>query len=161
MCNCCLSLIYPIYVVPPFFFKCNCHWCINSTYFFYIPVYLYLCSLSPNWGVMYCGVINATFNNISVISWWTILLMENTGVPRENHRILRSMLNLIKFSNYCIPSSKAENRWILNCLFLFRRQGPWRSWLCGSWKYNYLRSQCSWRGQVKYIHVQHSISVFG
>jgi hypothetical protein len=31
-------------------------------------------------------VFNATFNNISVILWWSILLVEETGVPRENHR---------------------------------------------------------------------------
>jgi hypothetical protein len=31
-------------------------------------------------------VVNATFNNISVISWWSVLLVEGTGVPRENHR---------------------------------------------------------------------------
>ena len=31
-------------------------------------------------------VFNATFNNISVISWQPVLLMEETGVPRENHR---------------------------------------------------------------------------
>jgi len=30
-------------------------------------------------------VFNATFNNISVISWRTVLLVEETGVPRENH----------------------------------------------------------------------------
>jgi hypothetical protein len=30
--------------------------------------------------------IDATFNNISVISWWSVLLVEETGVPRENHR---------------------------------------------------------------------------
>jgi hypothetical protein len=28
-------------------------------------------------------VINATFNNISVISWRSILLVEETGVPGE------------------------------------------------------------------------------
>jgi hypothetical protein len=27
---------------------------------------------------------NATFNNISVISWLSVLLMEETGVPRED-----------------------------------------------------------------------------
>jgi hypothetical protein len=27
----------------------------------------------------------ATFNNISVISWWSVLLVEETGVPGENH----------------------------------------------------------------------------
>ena len=31
-------------------------------------------------------VFNATFNNISVISWRSVLLVEETGVPRENHR---------------------------------------------------------------------------
>jgi hypothetical protein len=31
-------------------------------------------------------VFNATFNNISVISWRSVLLVEETGVPWENHR---------------------------------------------------------------------------
>jgi hypothetical protein len=31
-------------------------------------------------------VFNATFNSISVISWRSVLLVEETGVPRENHR---------------------------------------------------------------------------
>jgi hypothetical protein len=31
-------------------------------------------------------VFNATFNNISVISWLTVLLVEETGLPGENHR---------------------------------------------------------------------------
>jgi hypothetical protein len=31
-------------------------------------------------------VFNATFNNISVISWWSILQVEETRVPGENHR---------------------------------------------------------------------------
>ena len=31
-------------------------------------------------------VFNATFNNISVISWRSVLLMEETEVPGENHR---------------------------------------------------------------------------
>jgi hypothetical protein len=30
-------------------------------------------------------VFYATFNNISVISWWPVLLVEETGVPGENH----------------------------------------------------------------------------
>ena len=30
-------------------------------------------------------VFNATFNNISVISWWSVLLVEETGGHRENH----------------------------------------------------------------------------
>ena len=31
-------------------------------------------------------VFNAAFNNISVISWRSVLLVEETGVPEENHR---------------------------------------------------------------------------
>jgi len=30
-------------------------------------------------------VFNATFNNISVISWCSVLLVEETEVPGENH----------------------------------------------------------------------------
>ena len=29
---------------------------------------------------------NASLNNISVISWWSVLLVEETGVTWENHR---------------------------------------------------------------------------
>ena len=35
-------------------------------------------------------VFNATFNNISIISWWSVLLVEETGVPGENHRPVAS-----------------------------------------------------------------------
>ena len=31
-------------------------------------------------------VFNATFNNISFISWQSILLVDETGVPEEHHR---------------------------------------------------------------------------
>jgi hypothetical protein len=30
-------------------------------------------------------MLNATFNNISVIMWRSVLLVEETGVPGENH----------------------------------------------------------------------------
>jgi hypothetical protein len=30
-------------------------------------------------------VFNDTFNNISAISWQSVLLMEETGILRENH----------------------------------------------------------------------------
>ena len=35
-------------------------------------------------------VFNATFNNMSVISWRSVLLVEETGVPGENHRPVAS-----------------------------------------------------------------------
>jgi len=35
-------------------------------------------------------MFNATFNNIAVISWQSVLLVEETGVPVENHRPVTS-----------------------------------------------------------------------
>jgi len=35
-------------------------------------------------------VFNATFSNISVILWRSVLLVMETGVPRENHRPVAS-----------------------------------------------------------------------
>jgi hypothetical protein len=35
-------------------------------------------------------VFNTTFNNISVMLWQSVLLMEETGVPRENHQPVAS-----------------------------------------------------------------------
>ena len=39
-------------------------------------------------------VLNATFNNISVISWQSVLFVEETAVYRENHRPVVSHFNL-------------------------------------------------------------------
>jgi len=47
------------------------------------------------YGVMVV-VLNATFNNISVISRRSVLLVEETGVPGENHRLTyKSLTNFI------------------------------------------------------------------
>jgi hypothetical protein len=35
-------------------------------------------------------MFNATFNNISVILWQSVLLVEETGAPGENHRLATS-----------------------------------------------------------------------
>ena len=41
-------------------------------------------------------VLNTTFNNISAISWWYVLLVEETGVHRNNHRTCcKSVTNII------------------------------------------------------------------
>ena len=51
---------------------------------------------------IFCGgfvclmTFNATFNNISVISWWSVLLVEETEGPRENQRpVGKSLTNFI------------------------------------------------------------------
>ena len=38
-------------------------------------------------------MLNATFNNISVISWMSIVLVEETGVPGENLSPVTDKLN--------------------------------------------------------------------
>jgi hypothetical protein len=38
------------------------------------------------WLVGWFMVFNATFNNISVIAWWSVLLVEEAGVLGKNHR---------------------------------------------------------------------------
>jgi hypothetical protein len=35
-------------------------------------------------------ILNATFNNISILSWRSVLLVEETGRPGENHRHVTS-----------------------------------------------------------------------
>ena len=41
-------------------------------------------------------VLNATFSNISVVSWQSVLLMEEeTGVPGKNHRPVVSHLQIL------------------------------------------------------------------
>jgi hypothetical protein len=42
------------------------------------------------WLVGWFMVFNATIIDISVISWWSVLLVEETGVPGENHRPVAS-----------------------------------------------------------------------
>jgi hypothetical protein len=43
-------------------------------------------------------VFNATYNNISVISWWSVLLVEETGVLGENNRpVARNDVNDVAY----------------------------------------------------------------
>jgi hypothetical protein len=50
---------------------------------------LYACELCLSSGIslwVRVMMLNSTFNNISVLSWWSVLLVEEIGVPGENHR---------------------------------------------------------------------------
>jgi hypothetical protein len=54
-------------------------------------MYLYICRVvlfAWDWidGLVLFIVFNATSNNIAVISWRSVLLVEETGVPVENNR---------------------------------------------------------------------------
>ena len=52
-------------------------------------------------------VLNATFNNISVISW-SVLLVEKTGVPGENHRPRSKSLKILSY-NVVSSASRHES----------------------------------------------------
>ena len=40
-------------------------------------------------GLVWVMVFNATFNNISVILWWSVLLVEETGGPGETTDLMQ------------------------------------------------------------------------
>ena len=63
-------------------------------------------------------VFNATFNNISVISWRSVLLVEETGVHGENHRPATSHCK----SNYHTITTMTAPQLTLNqYIYLFYR----------------------------------------
>ena len=45
-----------------------------------------------NIAVSFIGGENAVFNNISVISWQSVLFVDKTRVPGENHKVKRDLL---------------------------------------------------------------------
>jgi hypothetical protein len=56
-------------------------------------------------------VFNAIFNNISIISWQSVLLVEETGVPGENHRPVASHWQILSHN---VVSSKPRHKRIQN-----------------------------------------------
>ena len=69
---------------------------ITSTMAYFWRIKLKCIKLIRCWWQMKCDglvwfiVFNATFKNISVISWWSVLLVEQTGVLKENNRPVAS-----------------------------------------------------------------------
>jgi hypothetical protein len=56
-------------------------------------------------------VFDANFNNISVITWQSVLLVEETGVPRENHRPFASHPQTLSHN---VVSSTPRHEWDSN-----------------------------------------------
>ena len=86
-------------------------------------------------------VFNATFNNISVISWRSVLLVEEIGVPRENHWPVTShwqtlsdnwvhlVMNLPRISWFSLefsdfPMGFHLSFWICTCVSWFALKFP-------------------------------------
>ena len=61
-------------------------------------------------------VFNATFNNISVISWQSVLLVEKIGVPGENHRPVASHWQTFAYN---VVSGTPCHEWGLNSLLSY------------------------------------------
>jgi hypothetical protein len=67
-------------------------------------------------------VFNATFHNISVISWRSVLLVEETGIPKENHRPVTShwqTLSLNVVSSTPLLNKMAQHKIIFYFCFVF------------------------------------------
>jgi hypothetical protein len=82
-------------------------------------------------------VFNATFNNISVISWWSVLLVEETGGLGENHWNILSPWIVRKYcyvDNEKIPlcgSWESTVMWIMRRYYYVDLE---KVPLCGSWE---------------------------
>ena len=110
-------------------------------------------------------VLNATFNNISIISWRSVLLVEETGVLGENHRPAESHWQTL--SHNVVSSTPRHQR------------GSNSQW---QWWYALIAQTCSWKsnyhtittapyypfcifnfffqkyiGQYKYMYIQHRL----
>jgi hypothetical protein len=82
------------------FFICVCLSPLSNLFYLMFTVYCWLPNSLSHRGPLKCigynmyipiqmvclMMLNATFNNISVISWRSVLLVENTGGLWENHR---------------------------------------------------------------------------
>jgi hypothetical protein len=62
------------------------------------------------------GVVmfNVAVNNISVILWWSVLLVEETGVPRENHQPAAKTISNIIYFPFFVKSFLYHTPLILN-----------------------------------------------
>ena len=84
------------------------HICVSSIAFSMLNNALdtgYKLSITSGFGLVW---FNATFNNISVISWWSVLLVEETGRTRRkpptcqtlSHNVVHIALRVIR-TNFC------------------------------------------------------------
>ena len=77
-------------------------------------------------------VFIATFNDISVVSWRLVLLVEETGVPRENHRPAASHWQTL-FIHVVTVAGDHENILVLQTMQIRINEFKWlnRIWTKG------------------------------
>jgi hypothetical protein len=73
---------------------------------------------NEQWLHAYVRKVNATFNNISVISWRSDLLMEKTGVPEENQRHVASHWQTLSHNAFLTYACNHCSLWT-PCIQLF------------------------------------------
>ena len=64
-------------------------------------------------------VFNATFNNISAILWRSVLLVEETEIPGENHRSVASHWQTLSHDDVSIWQWKGLLRWYKKIIWIF------------------------------------------
>ena len=100
-------------------------------------IYIYL----KHWRVN-VTMFNATFNNISVISWWSVLLVEETGVSGENYRLVTSHWQTLSH-NVVHPALIESSHWqtLSHNVVHLSLIGIWTIRVCWYWHYYYERSK--------------------
>jgi hypothetical protein len=116
----------------------------------WISYHLHFNSKWYNIGLDWFMLFNVTFNNILVISWRSVLLVEETGVPGENHRPASShwqtlshnvvsstsrlsevrTQTLVVIGTDNIGSCKSNHHTITTGIFLNRNMYKWQSYIC-------------------------------
>jgi hypothetical protein len=68
--------------------------------------------------VVVAMVFNATFNNISVISSWSVLLVVENRVPRENHRPAASHWQALSHKvHFAMSEIQTHNRLVMRYIY--------------------------------------------
>jgi hypothetical protein len=105
-------------------------------------------------------VLNATFNNISVIYWPSVLLVDETGVPRENHRHITSHFITSCFSEYTPPSTthnfSGDRQWLhskCNYHIITTMTAAPMSLEMGIW----LWIRVEWTDKYEWINIEYSL----
>jgi hypothetical protein len=78
-------------------------------------------------------VFNATFNNISVISWQSVLLVEETGGPGEKHRPVASHCQTL--SHNVVSSTERFSDVYYNIIWITKKQHNFNNEQSADWSY--------------------------